>query len=569
MKKVIICGVGKIQNDFQYIFTQYEPEWYIWTENSYKYREDMEIYPYDHLEKEDMNNIEVIICDKDKEQCKENLERHGLVYGKHFFYAEDYFHTLDFPLQDIVAGRKIAIWGTGEAKEKLLCQMKKMDSGLEKEILFYIDNNEDKKNTFIDGIKVVDVASVDLEKVFVIVASGCYKEIRCQLIDRGLRENTDFCDYQKICISASEMIKKTIYDTPLKDNHCMWPFERVNIQVDNVYACGWPSWLTTPIGSEFSDNLDDVWNSDVARVIRLSMLNHTYSFCERETCPYLELNPVYDENYVFDRFVGYGRTTPDKPKHVAISFDEVCNLKCLSCRKQGLYHNSDNLKRTLQEVTDKIVDSEWINQAEHFEIAGNGEVFYSEWYKELLFNTKIQGNNILIQTNGTLIQQEYLDQLIERYKYIEFYVSIDAASDETFRKLRTGSWKALTKGLDLLSEYRKKNFINRVRLSFVVQRDNYTEMIDFIKMAKHYGFDWIYFSRIQNFCGWEEEEFWKRSMINKDGTMKEALIEVFRNPLINDDIVDVRQFYRNLDVSGVGELITNRHETVFWGDKGE
>ena len=119
-------------------------------------------------------------------------------------------------------------------------------------------------------------------------------------------------------------------------------------------------------------------------------------------------------------------------------------------------------------------------------------------------------------------------------------------------------------GLELISEYRKKGLIDRVRLSFVVQRDNYLEMVDFIKMAKKYGFDWIYFSRLQNFCGWEEEEYWKRSMINKDGTMKKELIDVFRNPLISDDIVDVRQFYRNLEISGVSDLIMNKKETVFF-----
>ena len=41
------------------------------------------------------------------------------------------------------------------------------------------------------------------------------------------------------------------------------------------------------------------------------------------------------------------------------------------------------------------------------------------------------------------------------------------------------------------------------------------------------------------------------------------LIEVFKDPLIQDDIVDVRQFYRNLDISGCGDLITNRRETEF------
>ncbi len=556
--KTIICGVGKIQNDFQYIFQDFEVAGYIRTENSLIYDSTMIIVEYDYLRDLEIEETRIIICDREKEKCREKIEKYGYVYGANLYYADDFFDSLDYPLQEIVKGRELVIWGTGTAKENTLEVLKEYLP--EVKISFYIDNNPKKVN----GKQVFSFADAELNDKFVIVASGWYKEIRCDLMDRGLIENQDFIDYQKIYYRPSQMLTKTIYDIPITDNHCMWPFEEVNIQIDNVYACGWPTWLTTPIGSEFSDDLKSIWNSNVARVIRLSMLNHTYSFCEKSTCPYLDLEPTYEKDYVFDRKNVYAMETPKKPKRISISYDEVCNLKCLSCRKEGIYHNSGNLNRTLEKVTDDLKTTGWLESADAISVAGNGEVFYSDLYKDLIFTVDEKRDSILIQTNGTLIQEEYLKKLSEKYHYIEFYISIDAATADTFKMLRTGSWKALTNGLQLLANYRAEDKVNRVRLSFVVQKDNYKEIPSFVQMAKKYGFDWIYFSRIQNFAGWEEKEYWEKSMIRKDGTIKEELLKIFEDPDVWDEIADFRQFYRNLEVSGCEHLIKERKETVFW-----
>ncbi len=563
--RYIICGVGKIQNDFEYIFPEMKPEYYIWTESSQQYSDDLVVYGYEKLE-EETGDFYVIICDREKEVCAGELERHGLKYGEKYGYADDYFSKLDYPLKEKVRNRKVVVWGTGGASAVALQEMEKKGISTD-HIAFYLDNSESKIGTEINGIEVKSVEDCDLSDCFVIVASEFYREIRWQLIDRGRVENEDFVFYQKLCLHESEMLKKTIYDVPVRGNDCFWPFEEVNIQPYGVIPCGWPSWLSTPIGYADADDLPAIWNSNVAKIIRLSMLNHTYSFCDESVCPYLDLVPNYEEEFVFDRNTGYAKKMPEYPKVCGCSFDVCCNLKCPSCRREGIYKHSENTERTLEDISNKLIDSGWWEKVSNIAVAGNGEVFYSKHYKKLILDTDIKRENMMIQTNGTLVKEEYLEEISKKYKYIDFYISIDAASKETFEKLRTGSWKALNQGLSLISRFRKEGKIDRVRLSFVVQRENYREMIDFIKMAKKYGFDWIYFSRIQNFTGLDDDYFWDSlSMINRDGTMREELIDVFRDPLINEDIVDVRQFYRNLELSGMGDLIKNKRETVFYGN---
>lgn len=560
--KNFICGIGKIQNDFEYILSEIKVDGYFLAPGQVDLS-GKTVMPFEKVSQYvDRDNIRIIVCDQNRDCVLQQLIDMGFKRGKNVFLADDFFYILDYDYMKTADGRPIAIWGTGSGAQKILEVMEKDQVDIKNTVDFFVDNNP--KQLELNGIGVYTPKEIDILGHFVIVASDWYKEIRTQLLRCGLKENIDFVDGYKINAQPSQMLYKTIYDTPLKDNHCMWPFEWANIQTNGIYACGWPSWLTTRIGSEFADELDDVWNSNIAKVIRLSMLNHTYSFCEKSTCPYLDINPQCDETFVFDRNIGYAKHTPESPKEITMSFDDRCNLKCLSCRTEGCYHYSEELSETMETVLERIKKSHWISNSENIDIAGNGEIFFSEYYKKLIFDPDVQGKRIVIQTNGTLIKKEYIEELIKKFSHIEFYISIDAASSETFKKLRTGSWKQLIHGLEIISGYRKKNLIQRVRLSFVVQRDNYFEMLDFIELAKHYGFDWIYFSRIQNFAGWDDDLFWSKSMIRKDGTMEDELIEVFRNPLILDPIVDIRQFYRNLDISGCGDLVTNRKETVFF-----
>ena len=564
-KKRIICGVGKIQNDFEYIFPHIKPDYYIETPNSQIYDSSMDICSFDVLDNE-IDEVEIIICDDNKEYCVNKLAEYGYIYGIHVKYADDFFESLDYPIISKMGKRKLAIWGTTSSKEIVMKHLSAGSNQLLNRLSYFIDNDKTKKGTVIDGVEVISGEEYDIwKKCFIIVASSAYSEIKEQLEAIGLIETEDFINYVK-AIRPSEMLKKTIYDKPLKGVECMWPFEKINIQPYGCYLCDWPSWLTTPVGNIFTDKPNDIWNSNVSRVIRLSMLNHTFSFCESDVCPYLSLEKEYDEDYIFDIKQIQDCSIPQIPTDISLSYDNSCNLQCLSCRQNKILCHSPYAEKEMDNVDKKIKESGWLNKASIIKVAGNGEVFFSKHYRNIVLESPVQRNNIVIQTNGTTINEKDIQKLTNTYKHVEFYISIDASTPETFKKLRTGSWDRLTQGLDILSKYRKLNKIKRIRLSFVIQKDNYKEIIDFIKMAKRYGFDWIYFSRLQNFPKWPEEIFWEKSMILPNGKMREELIEVFKEPLIQDDIVDIRQFYRNIDISGIGNLFQNRKETVFWSE---
>ena len=72
-------------------------------------------------------------------------------------------------------------------------------------------------------------------------------------------------------------------------------------------------------------------------------------------------------------------------------------------------------------------------------MSSQGEVFFSNAYKKILFSNELKKrNSITIHTNGILLTQENIDKLCRQYKDISFYISLDSITDETYENIRFG-----------------------------------------------------------------------------------------------------------------------------------
>lgn len=92
--------------------------------------------------------------------------------------------------------------------------------------------------------------------------------------------------------------------------------------------------------------------------------------------------------------------------------------------------------------------------------------------------------------------------------------------------------------MEYIAGLKRNNEIGKVTIKMVVQRENYMEMPQFVKLGKHWNVDMVYFTKI-----WEggiystPEKLKEVSMINEDGTLKKELHDVMKNPILNDAIV--------------------------------
>ena len=88
-KKIIIYGVGKIQQDFQYIFDWIVSEYYV--DSNKMILDKPNIYPINKILEEKLDDILVIVCIHDKKEAEQNLVELGLSYKKNFLWVDDLF----------------------------------------------------------------------------------------------------------------------------------------------------------------------------------------------------------------------------------------------------------------------------------------------------------------------------------------------------------------------------------------------------------------------------------------------------------------------------------------------
>lgn len=126
------------------------------------------------------------------------------------------------------------------------------------------------------------------------------------------------------------------------------------------------------------------------------------------------------------------------------------------------------------------------------------------------------------------------------YENMNVDISIDAATSETYEKIRVGgNFDLLLKNLELLGRLRIVQKINHLMIRFVVQRLNYLEMPKFVELGERIHADVVYFCKIANWNLYSEEEYREMSMYNEKDEMLPELMEVLKNPLFKNPIVNL------------------------------
>lgn len=362
------------------------------------------------------------------------------------------------------------------------------------------------------------------------------EESVCEAVKNGCAV-CDLATLRQMC-SASEMLRKTYFDKVQNRTDCTLPFEMFYINPHgNIWLC--PCFGEVTVGNVLLNAPEKIWeNSNIAKIFRLSIINNTYSFCDRR-CEKFWNNPDVSGK-VFPRKNVLRNEAPSK---VLVAFDRACNLRCKSCRPEPYFKNNDYRERIIMYFADELIKSGYLEKCEELTIGGDGETFLSNGYQRVLFSGDLKRKGkVSIMTNGTLFTPAMWEQLEGKYSAIEFSVSVDATTEETYKKVRGGNFNALKKNLLFLSELRKDGKVQCVTIKLIAQRDNWREMKDFILMGKELGFDKVYLSPIWNWGTYSKEEFREISIFeNEEETeMKQEIKAFVEDELFKDPIVDVR-----------------------------
>lgn len=283
---------------------------------------------------------------------------------------------------------------------------------------------------------------------------------------------------------------------------CMFPWMHLNVTPKgDIYPCCSNSY-TEPFGNVKNTSLQEAFNNDKMKELRLNMLNEQKSkiceFCYKheQASPFSFRN--YSKEYWdkdFDKLIP--QTLPDgtmpefKMKYYDIRFSNICNFKCRTCgsefssqwaaeQKQHhdpnhpiVIHADDNQGKLLEEVLTHI---------EHIDMAyfAGGEPLITDEHYSILEEMIRKGRTDIIlryNTNASNIKYKNHDilDLWKHFKRVELSCSIDHYGARA-EWLRHGTdWGKVESNLLI---FRDLDFIN-FQINTVFSIFNYLTLTDF------------------------------------------------------------------------------------------
>lgn len=332
---------------------------------------------------------------------------------------------------------------------------------------------------------------------------------------------------------------------------CSKPFQWFEVfqgeEIGEIYMCC-PSWLETPIGHLQRQSVEEIWNGEVARKIRRSVLDGSFSYCSLVRCPYLQsvTGPVQRVEDVTDeemlQVIREELTVlPHGPRSINLSYDRSCNLACPSCRSEVIVET--DRKREILAVQDRI-RSDALRDARLLYITGSGDPFASPFFRSFLQTLKRaevpELQEIFLHTNALLWTERMWNTIPEEIRALirSTEISIDAASPATYSiNRRGGNFERLLRNLDFIGGLRREDQLRSVRISMVVQENNFTEMADFVRLGQRFDLDSVFFTQLVNWGTYSEPEFRQRAVHLPEHPRHGEFIEALRDETFDGPIV--------------------------------
>lgn len=289
----------------------------------------------------------------------------------------------------------------------------------------------------------------------------------------------------------------------LKNFACTVPFKHIEIHArGNVSACCY-TWLPTWVGNVLTDSAQDIIDNIDRKSIQDGMRCGNFINCN-DQCP--QLNSLLTGNKDYWDLVPVTKldhVLKETPMRVGFSYDVSCNLQCPSCRNNLIVWRPDDINdvngqriKLIHENVKKLIE---ILLTQHsivsLDITGSGDAFASPLYWDYLLelaNNIVPDNlRLTLKTNGVMMTEENMLAIKALWPIITYIeVSVDAATEETYKIVRkNGNFKRLKNNLEFLDQLvADKNFPELVswQTNFIVQRDNFKELKDFVEWQLSY-----------------------------------------------------------------------------------
>jgi len=197
-----------------------------------------------------------------------------------------------------------------------------------------------------------------------------------------------------------------------------------------------------------------------------------------------------------------------KPRHVTIESTTYCNLKCVMCE-----HSIEGMVADKRHFPEHLVPRllPVLPTANRFQLHSLGEPLMSPAFWMLLDEiTAVHTGmpEITFNSNGLLLNEKNIARLLAT-KVREINISFDAATPETYAKIRGGDFEKVLSNVAALvkarAASRRSDF--KIMINMTMMRANIEELPEFIRLAKRLGVDEVGFWRLNDGDNYERPDW--------------------------------------------------------------
>lgn len=285
------------------------------------------------------------------------------------------------------------------------------------------------------------------------------------------------------------------------------------------------------IGRLTDSSMHEIYHSTQAELIKSRHLNHDYSNCNVNTCPFVANENFADGEVEIEKL-------PDLPSELYLAFENTCNYHCRMCGIPGCMAHVD--KKKLEEKYAKICQElkKILPYVTKISANGLGELFASPHTLELLATWQPIANDedvsVTLETNGSLFNEKNWAKIANLGKYnLSVAITVLSFEEKTYQYL-SGTKLPISNieaNLHFVKSLREQGIINYLELATVYQERNFRTLPEFARRCvEEFGVDYV---RLRPFEPWKEVgmDEWFMDVRNAYHPYHQEFLEVMEDPI--------------------------------------
>lgn len=173
------------------------------------------------------------------------------------------------------------------------------------------------------------------------------------------------------------------------------------------------------------------------------------------------------------------------PEDITVAVSNRCNYRCIMCMEWRREKESDLPPESIERLGDILPF------AKSLYVTGGEPLMYP--HLDMLFETARRAEcGLTMVTNGALLTDRNIERIL-RNGLFRVKFSLDAATQQTYSKIRGGNLNKVLRNISRLAEAKRANNISwpMLEVGFVAMRSNIMELPKFVAMAAKVGINHV------------------------------------------------------------------------------